>query len=218
VRSIAGVLVRTPRNAAPERQEIIVADPIQSTYGRIWWSLVLRGLFAIAIGVLIIMKPLDSIAAFALVIAIWALFTGIIQIVHAFDLRSVINHWWVMLLSGIIGVGFGIAALYYYPALSLTFAVVWVAWWLLLTGALAIYLAIQERQMQLEWGWTLAFGILSVVVAVLAFMNPPSTVVAIMGLIAGFAIVAGVLLLIGAFRLSSVKSDVLSRVRAAATS
>jgi uncharacterized membrane protein HdeD (DUF308 family) len=196
----------------------MASDMIQSTYRRIWWSLVLRGLFAIAIGVLIIMKPLDSIAAFALVIAIWALFTGIVQIVHAFDLRTVIDHWWVMLLSGLVGVAFGIAALYYYPALSLTFAVVWFAWWLLATGALAIYLAIQQRQLGVEWGWTLTFGIASVATAVLAFMYMPSTLAAIMGLIAGFAIVAGVVLVIGAFRLSSVRADVISRVRAAAAS
>jgi uncharacterized membrane protein HdeD (DUF308 family) len=196
----------------------VASDLIQSTYRRIWWSLVLRGLFAIAIGVLIIVKPLDSIAALALVIAIWALFTGIVQIVHAFDLRSVINQWWVMLLSGLVGVAFGIAALYYYPALSLTFAVVWFAWWLLATGALAIYLAIQERQLGVEWGWTLTFGIASVAVAVLAFMNMPATLAAIMGLIAGFAIVAGVVLVIGAVRLSSVKADVTGRVRAAAAS
>lgn len=196
----------------------MASDLIQSTYRRIWWSLVLRGLFAIAIGVLIIVKPLDSIAAFALVIAIWALFTGIVQIVHAFDLRSVIDQWWVMLLSGLVGVAFGIAALYYYPALSLTFAVVWFAWWLLATGALAIYLAIQQRQLGVEWGWTLTFGIASVATAVLAFMYMPSTLAAIMGLIAGFAIVAGVVLVIGAVRLSSVKADVISRVRAAATS
>jgi uncharacterized membrane protein HdeD (DUF308 family) len=149
------------------------------------------------------------------VIALWALFTGIVQIVHAFDLRAVFQQWWLLLLSGLIGAAFGIAALYYYPTLSLSFAVVWTAWWLLLTGGLAVYGGIVERRMGISWGWTVVFGVLSIIAGVVAIMNPPVTLVAIMGLIAGFAIVSGGVLLIGAFRLTSAKQEVLNAVRSA---
>jgi uncharacterized membrane protein HdeD (DUF308 family) len=193
----------------------MAANVLQSAYRRAWWALVLRGLLALALGILILLRPLDSIASFALVIAIYALFSGIVQIVHAFELRSALPQWWVMLLSGVISTAFGIAALYYYPALSLAFAVVWVAWWLFLTGGIALYAAILERRMGVSWGWTLAFGILSIVAGVFAFMSPPATLAAIMGLIAGFAIISGGFLLIGAFRLSSVKQDIASAVGSA---
>jgi uncharacterized membrane protein HdeD (DUF308 family) len=193
----------------------MATNVLQSAYRRAWWALVLRGLLALALGILILLRPLDSIASFALVIAIYALFSGIVQIVHAFELRSALPQWWVMLLSGVISTAFGIAALYYYPALSLAFAVVWVAWWLFLTGGIALYAAILERRMGVSWGWTLAFGILSIVAGVFAFMSPPATLAAIMGLIAGFAIISGVFLLIGAFRLSSVKQEIAGAVRSA---
>jgi uncharacterized membrane protein HdeD (DUF308 family) len=193
----------------------MASDLIESAYRRTWWALVLRGLLALALGVFILWRPMDSIASFALVIAIWALFTGIVQIVHAFDLRPLYDKWWVMLLGGLVSAAFGVAALYYYPGLSLTFAVVWATWWLFLTGGLAIYAAVQERRLNLSWGWTLTFGIVAVVTGVLAIMNPPTTLVAIMGLISGFAIVSGVLLLIGAFRLTSVKDDVTDALRSA---
>jgi len=62
-------------------------------------------------------------------------------------------------------------------------------------------------------GWTLTFGILAIVAGVLAIMTPPVTLAAIMGLIAGFALVSGVVLLIGAFRLSSVKAEVVEALR-----
>lgn len=187
----------------------MASDLIQSAYRRTWWSLVLRGLFGIALGAIIIWRPMESIASFALVIATWALFNGIVQIVHAIDLRAVFPQWWVQLLGGIVGVAFGIAAFYYYPALSLAFAVAWTAWWLLLTGGFAIYVALQERQLNLPWGWTFIFGLSGIVTSVLAFMNPPVTLAAIMGLIAGFAIVSGVVLLVGAYKLASAK-DVLA--------
>ena len=191
----------------------MASDLIQSVYRRAWWSLVVRGLLGIALGVCILWRPMESVAAFALVIAIWALSGGIVRIVHAFDVRPVFSQWWVLLVDGLVGIAFGVAAFYYYPDLSLTFAVVWVAWWLMLTGGLAIYAAIQERQLGLPWGWTLAYGIAAVVTSVLAFTNPPATLVAIKSLIAGFAVVSGVLLLVGAYKLASTKDAVAAAVR-----
>jgi uncharacterized membrane protein HdeD (DUF308 family) len=193
----------------------MASDLIQSAYRRTWWALVLRGLLGLAIGVFILWRPAESIASFALVIALWALFSGIVQIVHAFDLRPLYHQWWVMLLSGMVSAAFGGAALYYYPGLSLSFVVVWTTLWLFLTGGLAIYLAVQERRLNLSWGWTLAFGIVAIVTGVLALMNPPTTVAAIMGLIAGFAIVSGVLLLVGAYRLTAAKNEIADTVRQA---
>jgi uncharacterized membrane protein HdeD (DUF308 family) len=186
----------------------MASDLIRTAYQRAWWALVIRGVFAIAVGALIFWRPLDSIAAFALLIAVWALFVGIVQVVHAFQLRPLLSQWWVLLLTGIIGVAFGVAALYYYPGLSLTFAVIWTTWWLILTGALAIYLAVWERGAGLAWGWTLGFGVLSIAAGVLAIMNPPATLAAILGLIGGFALASGVLLLIGAGRLAAAKAAI----------
>ena len=195
----------------------MVADALNQVYTRVRWGLLLRGLIALALGIFIFAKPLDSVAAFALVIAIWALVTGIAQFVDGIELRSVLPHWWLLLLGGVVSVGFGIAALYYYPTLSLAFAVIWVAYWLLVSGFFGIYIALQERKMHTSWGWTLAFGILSVVAGVYAIISPNLTLVAIMGLIAGFAIVAGIVLLIGFFRIGQVKSQVTGAAAAART-
>jgi uncharacterized membrane protein HdeD (DUF308 family) len=193
----------------------MASNLIQSAYRRTWWSLVLRGLFGIALGAIILWRPLESIASFALVIALWAFFSGVVQIVHAIDLRPVFSQWWLMLLSGLVSVLFGIAAIYYYPVLSLSFAVLWAAWWLLFTGGLAIYIAMQERRLGLPSGWTFVFGLSGIVTSVLAFMNPPATLGAIMGLIAGFAIVSGVVLLVGAYKLSSAKEQITATFGAA---
>lgn len=181
-----------------------VLDDLKRVFNRAWWALLLRGLLALTVGVFIFARPLDSVAAFALVIAWWALFSGFVNIVHAFQLKPVMNHWWVLLLSGLVGVGFGIAALVYYPGLSLSFAVVLVAWWLMVTGILGIYGAVLEKRLGVHWGWTAAFGVLSVVASVFALLSPPVTLAAIMGLIAGFAIVSGVAFVAGAFKLRSV--------------
>ena len=80
---------------------------------------------------------------------------------------------------------------------------------------LAIYTAIQEKKVQMPWGWTMAFGILSVIVSVLCFISPPATLAAIIAVIAAFAIVGGIVLLVDAYKLSSVKSDLTRRIHPA---
>jgi uncharacterized membrane protein HdeD (DUF308 family) len=174
----------------------------------VWWALVIRGLLALSIGILIIARPMESVAALALVIALWALIQGIVTLAHAYELRSIAPHWWLLLLSGLISAAFGIAALYYYPGLSLAFAVVWTAWWLMLGGIAGLSIAMMERRAGMAWGWTLTWGILGVVAAIVAFASPPATLAALMALLSAFATVTGVLLLAGAMRLRSAANTV----------
>src|SRR4029078_206065 len=138
-----------------------------------------------------------------LVIAVWALADGIVSIVHAFELRAVISHWGIMLLSGIVSVFFGLAALYYYPALSLTFAVMWTAWWLMTAGALGIYVALQQRSAELPWGWTLTSAIIAIGSARLAIMSPAITLATLMGILAAFGIISGVAMLVAGAKMQS---------------
>src|SRR5437879_12544551 len=160
-------------------------DDVKRMYRLTWWALMLRGLLSLAVGVFIFAGPLDSVAAFALVIAFWALFLGFVDIVHAFQLRGMMQHWWVLLLAGLVGVGFGMAALVYYPTLALTFAVVWAAWWLLVTGILGIYVPLQLRRLAMAWAWPMGVGVRSVVAGVFAVLSRRATLAAIMALSAG---------------------------------
>ena len=186
----------------------MVSESVQNAFQRGWWALVIRGLLAIALGILILLRPLDSVAAFALVVAIWAIFGGITQIVYSIDLRHVFGSWWVNMLAGFVSVGFGVAALYYYPGLSLAFAVTWTSFWLMFSGIFGVAAAITEYRLGLSWGWTLVWGLVAIAAGVFALMSPPTTLAAIMGLIAGFALVSGTVLLIGAFRIRSAVGEI----------
>jgi uncharacterized membrane protein HdeD (DUF308 family) len=157
----------------------------------------------LSLGVFIIARPLESVAALALVIAIWALVSGLMQMVHAFEVRATAPHWWLLMLGGVISTAFGIGALYLYPGLSLTLAVLWVAYWLLLTGFVGVYAGMVERRAGLPWVATLVFGVVSALAGVYAIAAPPVTLVAIMGLIAGFAILSGIVLLVAAYQLTT---------------
>jgi uncharacterized membrane protein HdeD (DUF308 family) len=186
----------------------MISGEIVSAYHRAKWALLLRGILGIAVGVLILARPLESVAAFALVIAIWALVDGIVRIVHAFDLRPEIPHWWVLLLAGLVSAAFGVAALYYYPVLSLAFAVAWAAWWLMAGGALGIYAAVREKGAGLSWGWTMTFGVIALAAGVLAIAYPGVTLGWLMGIIAAFGIIGGIVMLVGAGKMQRVEHQV----------
>ena len=185
----------------------MIATEIRDAYNQTKWALLLRGLLSLTVGIAILARPMSSVVALALVIAFWSLFDGIVSIVRSFTLRGIVQHWWVMLLTGIVGVAFGIAALYYFPSLSLTFAVVWTAYWLTFSGVMAAYVAWQERSMGLSWGWTMAFAVIAIAGGVLAFMSPQATLATLLGVLSGFAIISGVFLLVAAAKMISIQHD-----------
>jgi uncharacterized membrane protein HdeD (DUF308 family) len=194
----------------------MIGDEIRTAYSRTKWALVLRGVFGLVLGAFIYARPLESVSALAIVIAFWALLDGISNIVRSFAISEVAPHWWVVLISGIVSFGFGIAALYYYPGLSLTFAVLWTAYWLFTAGVMAVYAAMQERRFGAPWGWTLALGILAVAAGIIAFMYPAITLTWLLGFIAAYGILSGVILLMGAWKLQSIERGFGAPMRATA--
>ena len=183
-----------------------MSSEIKAMYNRVKWGVIVRGLFGIALGVFIIARPFDSVAALALVIAIWALTDGIVNIARAFELRPMVKHWWALLVSGIVGVLFGIAAFYYYPALSLAFAVIWTAAWLITAGMMGVFISMQERNLGLSWGWTLIWSVVALAGGVVAVVRPGITVAGLISLIATFGIVGGIALLVAAGRMQALET------------
>ena len=186
----------------------MVGDEIQKVYNQSKWALVLRGLLSLLVGIAILTRPMPSVAALALVIALWALFDGSVNVVRAFQVRQIAPHWWVLLISGIVSVAFGIAALYYFPGLSLTFAVLWVAYWLTLSGVIALYLGYEERKVGVSWGWTVVYGVVALAGGVIALMYPMATLATLLGFIAGFSIIASLFLFMAAAKMQGFQSDV----------
>ena len=186
----------------------MIASHFRTAYNQTKWALVLRGLLSLAVGIAILARPFASVAALALVIAFWSLFDGIVNITRSFMLRGIAPHWWVVLLTGFVSLGFGVAALYYFPGLSLAFAIVWTAYWLTVSGVMAAVMAWMERGAGVSWGWTMAFGVIAIVGGIFALMNPGATLATLLAVISAFAITSGVFLLIGAARMGALQYDV----------
>ena len=76
-----------------------------------WWPLVLSGIVGIAIGVLTFARPTEVALGLVYAIGIWAMVTGLLEIVGAIQLRKVISGEWLMAASGALSVVFGVLVL-----------------------------------------------------------------------------------------------------------
>jgi len=93
------------------------------TEGERRWSLVLEGVVGIAAGLITFFWTGAASLALLLVIGAWAIVTGIFEISAAIRLRKEIEGEWLLLLSGVLSVLFGIA-IAIWPAAGLL-AVTW---------------------------------------------------------------------------------------------
>jgi uncharacterized membrane protein HdeD (DUF308 family) len=110
-----------------------------------WYIVFIQGLAGITAGFVVIF--LADFAAFALIylIAIWALITGILELVTAIRLRREIQNEWALALSGILSIILGIV-LIIWPAMGIL-AVVWaIGVYAILYGLLMLYLAFLIRR------------------------------------------------------------------------
>lgn len=87
------------------------------------WLLLAGGLITLVIGLLAFFRPAGFVIALVLLVALWALFMGVFQIYAGIVARGA-PYWWLMVLTGAIGV---IVGLYIFTQpLAGTVALVWV--------------------------------------------------------------------------------------------
>jgi len=118
-----------------------------------WGSLLLEGIVGIAAAVITVLWPAITALSLVFVIAAWAIVTGIAEIAAAVRLRRVISGEWLLMLSGIASVIFGvlIAAL---PVVGALVIALWFGAYALVFGVILVALGFRLR----NWGKTLPSG------------------------------------------------------------
>lgn len=74
------------------------------------WAQIVQGIVGIVAGVLTFIWPAITALVLVMFIAAWAIVTGIFEIVAAIRLRKVITGEWLLVLSGLMSLAFGILA------------------------------------------------------------------------------------------------------------
>jgi uncharacterized membrane protein HdeD (DUF308 family) len=109
-----------------------------------WW-LAIVGLLGIAAGLLTFLMPGLTALVLLFFIAGWAIATGVFQIIGAIKLRKEIDNEWLLVLSGIVSVLFGVGMMLAPGAGAL--ALLWVIGaYAVITGVLIIALSFRLKK------------------------------------------------------------------------
>lgn len=167
---------------------------------RNWWLFAVRGVFAIVFGVLALIWPGSAILALVLLFGAFALVDGIFAVAAGIASHGTFERWWAVLLEGLSGIVIGILT-FFWPNITAFVLLYFIAAWAVVTGIFEIVAAIEFRHViPGEWAMILD-GILSVLLGVLLFVFPAAGAVGLVWLIGIYAVAAGIVLLILAFRM-----------------
>jgi uncharacterized membrane protein HdeD (DUF308 family) len=111
------------------------------------WALVLHGAVSLLVGALAVTRPAITTLAIVYMIAAWAILTGIATIVMAIELRKAIDGEWLLGLSGVAALlfGIGIAA---YPGIGTLVLLGAIAAYAIVAGATQIALGLRLRSLR----------------------------------------------------------------------
>ena len=164
-----------------------------------WSFLLLRGLAAIAFGILTLVRPGISLTALIVLFAAYAITDGVLATMAAISARKDQPHWWMLLLGGLLGIGVGVFTIAN-PGVTALALVFYIGIWAVGTGIVEIFFAIRLRQ-QIHGEWRLIVaGIVSVAFGAYLLARPGAGALTVLGVIAFYALFLGVMLVLLAFK------------------
>jgi uncharacterized membrane protein HdeD (DUF308 family) len=182
-------------------------DGMSATLSRDSWLFIVRGIVAIALGVLAFAYPAPTLVALIAVFAFYAIFDGVLAIFGGFSVSGGPS-WW-LIAGGVGAVAVGIFT-FFQPA---TTAVALV----LLVGIFAIVTGVAQLVTSATLGdlvanrWLLAIsGVVGVAFGLLLIMSPGDGILSVLWLIGFYAIFAGVMNIAMGFGLRDVSDTVKS--------
>ena len=167
-----------------------------------WWALIVRGLIGILFGVLAFMWPQITMIVLIALFAAFALLDGVTSIAAAIRARD----WGWPLWGGLLSLAAGVVTIAW-PATAGIALVLLIGAWAVVRGVFDIATAIALRRV-LRYEWVLALGgLISILFGALVLLRPAAGALAIVGLIAAFAIFWGVVLVLAGIHLRRMRDE-----------
>jgi uncharacterized membrane protein HdeD (DUF308 family) len=165
-----------------------------------WWLYVLRGLAACVFGVLLLARPGPSLLLLVLVFGAYAIIEGAFVLYAGLVGRGPGEHSILTAAAGAVSIVAGIVTLMW-PGIT-TFALFLViASWAIVLGVLQVIAAVRLSN-AIKGEWLLAVsGILSVILGVFMLANPLIGIAVVLGVLAAYAFLFGIVNLVLGFRL-----------------
>jgi uncharacterized membrane protein HdeD (DUF308 family) len=156
-----------------------------------WWSIVLRGILAIAFGMLILSSPGVGLGLLVLMFAVYAAVDGVAALTTAFAHGRAGLNWGWWLVEGIVGLVVAALALFR-PGVTMFAIVLLVAFRAIALGLFELGGAFAGRRLNHRWLLGIT-GVISLLFGVLLIAQPLVGSVALVWMIGVYAVVFGIM-------------------------
>lgn len=173
---------------------------MQHYFSAYWWVFLMRGLFALFLGVMALGWPGVTFTTLVLFLGAYLLIDGLFSIAGALSSRRHNESWGLFLFAGLAGVALGVLTLYN-PFATGALLIYLVAVWAMIAGILEIVIAIRLRKGIKGEGWYILGGLLTVFFGILLVSNPIAAAITLTWIFGFYAIVTGIMLVSLALRL-----------------
>src|SRR5581483_6288216 len=158
----------------------------------IWRATAMRGVLAIALAVVILAWPSIALSALVALFGAFALVSGVATVLGAFSVPAATGRRVWLVIDGLLGVAVGVGV-FIWPDLSARGLLYAVAAWAIALGLFEVSLAFVapfsgSRSLLVALG-----GVLSIAFGAIMFAHPGAGAVALLALVAAFALVTGVM-------------------------
>jgi uncharacterized membrane protein HdeD (DUF308 family) len=110
-----------------------------------WGAMIFEGILGVAVGVLTFLLPVVTVLWLVLVVALWAVITGVLKIMTAIRLRKEITNEWLLGFTGAASILFGVA-LWWAPIAGAIVLAWWIGAYAFIAGILMIAVAFKLRR------------------------------------------------------------------------
>ncbi len=175
---------------------------LSNILSRFWWTTLFRGVIWLLFGLVIIAKPGMSLVSLIAMVGVLFLADGVANVVAAFGGREESENWWVLLLAGLAGIAVGVLTFFNPGATALTL-LYFVAVWAIAIGIIQIVAAVHmHKEIEGEL-WLGLAGLASIAFGAYLIARPGAGVLAVLWLIAAYALAFGTMLILHAFEARS---------------
>lgn len=116
------------------------------------------------------------------------------------DVETLSRNWWAVVLRGVAAILFGLIT-FMAPAITLVALVLLFGIYALVDGVLSVVIAVRRRRETKRWWQLLLAGVVGIAAGVVTFVLPAITALALLFIIAAWALVVGAFELAAAIRL-----------------
>jgi uncharacterized membrane protein HdeD (DUF308 family) len=172
-----------------------------------WWSLVLRGVIGVVLGIVTFIWPGLTLASIVILFGAYSFLDGVVSIAGAVRAVHAHDRWGSLVIKGLLGIAVAIMTIAW-PAMTLLALVYLMGAWAMVTGIFEIVTAIRLRR-HIPGEWLLVIGgIASVVFGFLVMLVPLAGALVLALWFGAYLLVTGIILITLGIRLRGLRNAV----------